>query len=59
MMAVHPHEQMALGDVAARHLANATKTVPMMSTITPRWLVHLVQWLPVEAGVSSVSAWRT
>ena len=36
-MAVHPHEQMALGDVAARQLANATKTVPMMSTITPRW----------------------
>jgi hypothetical protein len=26
----------ALGDVAARTLANATKTVPMLSTITPR-----------------------
>lgn len=25
----------ALGDVAARTLANATKTVPMMGTITP------------------------
>jgi hypothetical protein len=25
----------ALGDVAARTLANATKTVPMLSTITP------------------------
>lgn len=41
----------ALGDVAARQLANATKSVPMMSTITPRWLVHCLQWLPVEAGI--------
>ena len=41
----------ALGDVAARQLANATKTVPMMSTITPRWLVHCLQWVPVEAGI--------
>jgi hypothetical protein len=41
----------ALGDIAARQLANATKSVPMMSTITPRWLVHFLQWLPVEAGI--------
>ena len=47
--------QTALGDVAARTLANATKTVPMLSTITPRWLVHLLQWLPVEAGIYRVN----
>ena len=41
----------SLGDAAARQLANATKTVPMMSSITPRWLVHCLQWLPVEAGI--------
>jgi hypothetical protein len=41
----------ALGDVAARQLANATKTVPQMSSITPRWLTHLLQWVPVEAGI--------
>jgi hypothetical protein len=41
----------ALGDVAARQLANVTKTVPKLSTITPRWLTHLLQWLPVEAGI--------
>ena len=41
----------ALGDVAARQLANATKTVPQMSTISPRWLVHCLQWVPVEAGI--------
>ena len=41
----------ALGDVAARQLANATKTVPQMSSVTPRWLVHCLQWVPVEAGI--------
>lgn len=43
--------QLALGDSAARQLANATKTTPILSTISPRWLVHLLQWLPVEAGI--------
>lgn len=41
----------ALGDDAARQLANATKTVPQLSTISPRWLTHFLQWLPVEAGI--------
>jgi hypothetical protein len=45
----------ALGDVAARTLANATKTVPMLSTITPRWLVHLMEWKPLEAGIYRVN----
>ena len=43
--------QLALGDNAARQLANATKTTPVLSTISPRWLVHLLQWTPVEAGI--------
>lgn len=43
--------QLALSDVAARQLANATKTPPQMSTITPRWLTHLLPWVPVEAGI--------
>jgi hypothetical protein len=43
--------QVALSDSAARQLANATKTVPILSTITPRWLTHLLQWSPVEAGI--------
>jgi hypothetical protein len=41
----------ALGDVAARQLAIATRTVPQMITITPRWLTHLLNWIPVESGV--------
>ena len=46
-----PPPPLALGDAAARQLANATKTVAQMSTITPRWLVHLLNWVPVEAGI--------
>ena len=45
----------ALSDQAARQLANATKTVPQLSTITPRWLTHLLQWTPVEAGIYRVN----
>ncbi|NTU85019.1 MAG: hypothetical protein HGA45_37590 [Chloroflexales bacterium] len=47
--------QLALSDSAARQLANTTKTAPQLGTITPRWLVHLLQWLPVEAGVYRVN----
>lgn len=50
-MSEHSPAQLALGDNAARQLANATKTTPVLSTISPRWLVHLLQWLPVEAGI--------
>lgn len=45
----------ALGDVAARTLANATKTVPQLRLITPRWLVHVLHWVPVEAGIYRVN----
>ncbi|MDR2690280.1 MAG: hypothetical protein LBB76_11060 [Azoarcus sp.] len=47
--------QTALGDVAARTLANATKTVPMLGRITPRWLPQFLQWVPVEAGIYRVN----
>jgi hypothetical protein len=46
---------MSLSDDAARQLANATKTVPQMASITPRWLVHLLNWVPVEAGIYRVN----
>ncbi len=49
------NESQALGDLAARQLANATKTVPQLSTITPRWLLHLLSWVPVEAGIYRVN----
>lgn len=54
-MATDQTESQALGDLAAQQLANATKTVPQLSTITPRWLLHLLQWVPVEAGLYRVN----
>lgn len=50
-MADIPVVNLALGDDAARQLANTTKTAPTLATISPRWLTHLLQWVPVEAGI--------
>ena len=50
-----PSRSMSVGDRAARTLANAAKTVPQMASITPRWLVHLMSWVPVEAGIYRVN----
>jgi hypothetical protein len=46
---------MALGDTAAKKLANTTKTAPQLAAITPRWLVSMLQWTPVEAGTFRVN----
>jgi hypothetical protein len=46
---------MALGDAAARQLANTTKTPPQLTAITPRWLVQLLSWVPVESGTYRVN----
>ncbi len=48
-------QQTALTDAGARGLAIATRTVPQMSRITPRWLTHLLQWVPLEAGIYRVN----
>src|ERR1700691_1870693 len=45
----------AVGDVAARQLANTTKTPPQLTAITPRWLVQLLSWVPVESGTYRVN----
>jgi len=44
-----------LGDVAARQLANTTKTVVQTPLITPRYLPRLLSWVPVEAGTYRVN----
>lgn len=51
MAAVITSNHLALSDESARQLANAHKTVAQMATITPRWLVRLLSWVPVEAGI--------
>jgi hypothetical protein len=44
-----------LGEGAARQLANTTKTPPQMLSITPRWLISLLPWTPIEAGTYRVN----
>jgi hypothetical protein len=44
-----------LSEQQSRQLANVTKTVPMMETITPRWLIPFLSWVPVEAGTYRVN----
>jgi hypothetical protein len=44
-----------LGAGAARNLANTTKTPPQWLGVTPRWLVNLLPWTPVEAGTYRVN----
>src|SRR6201995_5254503 len=46
---------MALSDGAARQLANTTKTPPQLTAITPRWLVQMLNWVPVESGTYRVN----
>jgi len=41
----------SLGERAASQLANVTKTAPIYGAITPRWLVRLLDWKPLEAGI--------
>jgi hypothetical protein len=48
----------SLGDVAARRLANTTKSAPQFDAITPRWLVQLLSWKPVESGTFRVNKVR-
>jgi Phage capsid-like protein len=40
---------------AARQLANTTKTPPQWLGTTPRWLVSLLPWAPIEAGTYRVN----
>lgn len=47
--------RLTLGEPAARQLANTTKTAPQWSGITPRWLVSMLPWTPVEAGTYRVN----
>jgi hypothetical protein len=44
-----------LGAHGARQLANTTKTAAQWSGITPRWLVSLLPWTPVESGTYRVN----
>lgn len=49
-MAGETATQQVLREQAAFQLANVTKTPPQYGAITPRWLVRLLDWKPLEAG---------
>lgn len=44
-----------LGEEAARQLSTVTPSAPQWSGITPRWVVPLLEWVPVESGVYRVN----
>ncbi|HEY3594200.1 MAG TPA: family 2A encapsulin nanocompartment shell protein [Polyangiaceae bacterium] len=50
-----PGSSGTLGAQSARQLANTTKTPPQWIGTTPRWLVSLLPWTPVEAGTYRVN----
>ena len=41
----------SLSEQSAYQLANVTKTSPIYGAITPRWIVRLLDWKPLEAGI--------
>ena len=47
--------QSALGEQSAFQLANVTKTAPQYGAITPRWLVRLLDWKPLETGIFRIN----
>ena len=46
---------MSLHPLAARRLSDTTKTRPMMESITPRWFLDFLLWVPVQAGIYRVN----
>lgn len=43
--------QFSLNPEVAQHLSDVTISVPMMESITPRWLLTFLPWVPVKTGV--------
>jgi hypothetical protein len=47
--------QRSVTTTVARNLANTTKTIPQMMSITPRWLLKLIPWVHVSSGTYRVN----
>src|SRR6187551_3101718 len=54
-MADNPSLSGTLGEAAARQLSTVTTSAPTWQGITPRWVVPLLEWVPVESGVYRVN----
>ena len=52
-MAPTAEKHQSLREQAAFQLANVTKTPPQYGAITPRWLVRLLDWKPLERPMPS------
>jgi hypothetical protein len=50
-----PRSQQSLGAKAARKLAITTRTRAQIRGVTPRWLLHVLPWVPVQAGTYRVN----
>ncbi len=48
----------SLGTDAARNLSTTTKTVPMLTGVTPRWILKLLPWVQVDSGTYRVNRKR-
>jgi hypothetical protein len=44
-----------LNTAAAQNLATSTKAAPIWEEITPRWLLKLLPWVPVKAGIYRIN----
>lgn len=44
-------QHISLSPHSARRLSHTTKSLPMMESITPRWFLNFLPWVPVEAGI--------
>ena len=53
-----PRVQTAVGIDAARNLSNATKTAPKIAELTPRLLLRLLPWVPLEGDTFRVNRRR-
>ena len=54
-MADNPNLSGTLGEAAARQLSTVTTSAPQWQGITPRWVVPLMEWVPVESGVYRIN----
>lgn len=53
------NQRMSLSPDTARQLATATKTVPQMRGVTPRYLLRALPWVDIESGVYRVNRRRS
>ena len=55
---VQSEPQQSVSAGAARQLATTTKTPAQWTALTPRWLLHLLPWVRVDAGTFRVNRVR-